>query len=286
LKTCGGLLLAALLVTGARAEPLRIYGSTTAAQAVRPAAGEIIQETGADLAFETSAGSGAAIIAVANGHVDLAMATRSVTPQDRSTNPAYRLFDLEIGLQVLVPIVSKQTWQGGLHSVRKQDLIALYEGDLTSWKSLGGPDVKPVFLNPVEGGGVWEPFVTWLYGNLNRAGPGRRWKLVQTGEQARDLVATTPGALSVISPKWLDERVVALSIADDAGAAIQPREENFRSRKWPLVRPIVLVAGNKPSGPLRKVLQFMVSPKGLSYVEAAGFLSRPEVAEEMAAKMR
>ncbi|MEQ1859245.1 MAG: substrate-binding domain-containing protein [Chthoniobacteraceae bacterium] len=286
LRVCA-LLFATLAI--AHAEPLRVLGSSTVAQAVIPATEEILKDTGADLAFETSVGSNFAINAVSNGRVDLAMSTRAVTSEDRSANPAFSLFDIEIGVQVIVPIVSQATWQAGLRSVSKDDLIKLYEGALPTWEKAGGPALRAVFLNPSDGRGVWEPFVTWLYGDLHRVGPGRRWKTVRTNEEARDLVASTPGALSVVPPKWADgQRVIALPIRDEKGALIEPTEQNFRARKWPvpLVRPLMLIAGTKPSGPLRKMIEFMVSAKGQAFVEAADFLPRPEAAEEMAARFR
>lgn len=278
------LLLAAVSVN---AEPLRVMGSSTTAAALMPAARAIYDETGADLAFETSVGSNYAIHAVANRRVDLAMSTRAVTPDDRSINPKALLFDVEIGLQVIVPIASKATWQAGVRAVSKESLIKLYEGDAPTWKDVGGPDLKATFINPTDGRGVWEPFVTWLYGSLNPVSPGRRWPAARTNEEARDLVVKTLGAVSVAPPRWADgEQVIALPIVDEKGAVIEPTEANFRSRKWPLTRPIVLVASSKPAGLLRKTLEFMVSDKGQAFVQAAEFLPRPEAAEELVAKFR
>lgn len=288
MKTVAALLIATLLAAGAgRAEPLRVFGSSTVARAFQPATEEIFKETGADLAFETGAGSSVAIRVIAEGKVDLAMSTRVMTSEERNANPALGLFSLEIGLQVLVPIVSRETYAAGLRSVKKDDLIKLYEGDLPSWAKAGGPELKPSFINPSENRGVWEPFVTWLYGNLNRVGPGRRWKSAATDEQARDLVALKPGALSITPPRWADgKNVFPLSIVMPDGLVLEPTEANFRSRKWPLVRPIILIASNKPAGQLRKVLEFMVGPRGQAYVGAADFLPRPEVAEELASRFR
>lgn len=268
-------------------EPLRVLGSSTTAQAIMPAARTIYNETGADLAFETSVGSSYAINAVANGRIDLAMSTRAVTSQDRSINPKAALFDVQIGIQVLVPIVSKATWDAGVKGVSKDMLIKLYEGDVPTWKAVNGPDIKASFINPTDGRGVWEPYVTWLYGSLNPVSPGRRWPSAENNEAARDQVAATVGALSIAPPKWADGKdVIALPIFDENGVAIEPTEANFRSGKWPLTRPLLLVAQNRPTGELRKALEFMVSAKGQAYVQNAEFLSRPEAAEEMAAHFR
>lgn len=287
MKTLAALLLTVAAFTARGIEPLRVMGSSTTAQAITPAARAIFAETGADLAFETSMGSSYAINAVANNRVDLAMSTRAVTSDDRSINPKALLFDVQIGIQVLVPVVSKATWDAGVRAVSKDTLIKLYEGDVPTWKVVGGPDLKAYFVNPTDGRGIWEPFVTWLYGNLNRPGSGSRWRSAKTNEEARDLVVANPGALTVLPPKWVDGvNIFALPITDDTGAALQPIEENFRNKKWPLTRPILLIAGRKPTGDLRKALEFMVGPKGQAYVEAAEFLSRPEAAEEFAARFR
>ncbi len=280
-------LLLIVAAVSAHAEPMRVLGSSTTAMAIMPAARALFDDVGADLIFETSVGSNYAIHAVANGRVDIAMATRAISPEDRSINPKALLFDVEIGIQVLVPIISKATWQAGLRAVSKDSLIKLYEGDVPTWKAVGGPDIKAVFINPTDGRGVWEPLVTWLYGSLNPVGDGHRWPSAKSNEEARDRVGSTIGAVSVAPPKWADGvNIIALPIVDEKGATIEPTEANFRSRKWPLTRPIVLIAGTKPTGLLRKTFEFMVGSKGMEYVVAAEFLPRPEAAEEMAARFR
>jgi phosphate transport system substrate-binding protein len=270
-------LIAGLALATAQAESIRVSGSSTMAQAMQAAAPVIKERLGVDLRMDTQAGSSAALQAIGQGTADLAMVTRDVTQEDRAEFPSKSFCDLEVGVQVLVPIVSRETWETSIKSISKADFVSLYEGDVKSWKKFGGADGEVKFYNPERGHGVWELFVGWLYGDVRRAPLGERWESVGTHQSARDSVEFVRGSISLAAPRWADgKHVIALPIREPDGSQIAPTPENFFSRKWPMTRPLHLVTSDKPTGNVRKIMQIMVSPEGEEVMNKVDFTPNPK----------
>jgi phosphate transport system substrate-binding protein len=269
------------------ADVVRINGSATLAQAMQVAAPAIKEQLGVDLQLNTQAGSSAALLAIGDGSADLAMVTREVKPEDRAEFPSRRLFDFEIGVQVLVPIVSRETWDSGVKSIKRQDFVSIYEGDVRNWKALGGEDRAVKFYNPETGHGVWELFAGWLYGDVRKAPLGTKWEKVTSPEAARDSVEFNRGSISIASPRWADgKRVIALPVREADGTEIAPSAENFHNHKWPIHRPLYLVTAGKPTGTVRKVMEFMVQPAGQEALSKVDFVPALNGAEKLAEMFR
>jgi phosphate transport system substrate-binding protein len=280
------LILVAISLT-VHADAVRVSGSATLARALQSAAPAIKEQVGAEMRFETQAGSSGALQAVGHGAADMALVTREIKQEDRAEFPSRRLFDLVIGVQVLVPIVSRETWDAGVKSIKKDDFVAIYEGDLRNWKSLGGEDRAVKFYNPEAGQGVWELFVSWLYGDVRKAPLGIKWERIANSQAARDAVEFNQGSISVAPPRWADgKRVIALPVRESDGTEITPTLENFYSRKWPMTRPLLLVTAGKPTGPVRKIMEVMVQKVGRDALTKVDFIPLPDGEAKLAEMLR
>jgi phosphate transport system substrate-binding protein len=280
------LVLALLAGAAAQAEPLRIHGSPMLARALELAAPTIREELGVDLKFDTQTGSAGALQAIGLGTADLALLLRPMTQEEISAFPAKQPYELEIGVQVLVPIVSRETYETGVQAISRAEFVALYEGDLRTWQRLGGEDREIKFFNPAQKRGVWELFVTWLYGDIRKAPLGKRWEIVETNADARNSVEFNTGSISVAPPQWADGRRVFALALREAGGVLEPTTENFLNRKWPIARPLYLVSGDKPTGAVRKLMEWMAGPRGQEAMVKAEFLPRPEAADKLAERLR
>lgn len=259
-------------VIAARAEPLRVQGSSTVAQALVLVTPVVRTELGLELKVQTES-STAAIRAAGAGTADVAMSIRPLTAEDRSGFPERRLTEVLIGTQALVFIVAPDVWQSGVRSITKAQALAIYEGDTTNWKPLGGADQPIKFYNPVRGHGVWEVLATWLYGDLRKAPLGKTKDTVTSGRDARNSVEFNAASLSIAAPRWADGKAVfALAVQDDKGAVIEPTLENIQTHRYPLERPLYLVSGHRPSGAIKKFFNFMLSPAGQDLVKQADFI--------------
>lgn len=261
------------------ADVLRVQGSATAAQALAPAAPILREELGIDLKIATDAGSSQGIVAVGARTADLALSTRVLTGEDRAGFPEAHFEELQIGTQAVALAVAHDVWQAGVRALTKEQATAIYERQITNWKQLGGEDRPIKFYNPERGHGTWELFVTWLYGDIRRA-PFGKFETVPSATDARDSVEFNAGSMSVIPPKFIDGRgIFALGIKLPDGSILQATRTDLGTHKYPLMRPLMLIAGGKPTGATRKVIDFMLSARGQEFVGKAGFFPVSELSE-------
>ena len=256
------------------AEVLRIKGSSTVAQALAPVVPLVRDTLGIEMKFFSEGGSSLAIMAVATRTAEVAMSTRALTAEDRANFPERRLEELKIGTQALVCIVPRDVWAAGVRALTQEQLMGIYEGAVKNWSRLGGEDRPIKFYSPQRGHGVWELFVTWLYGDIRRAPLGKGLEVVATAKDARDLVEFNAGSLSIAPPQYADRKsVFALGLKMSDGSIVEPSPENIASGKYPVTRPLILVAGERPTGAVKKLFDFMVTPQAQELVSKAGFVS-------------
>jgi len=277
----GGSSMGLGLLTGfsANAETLRLHGSSVVAQAMTAAAPALKSEFNIDVKIYPEGGSTVAIQAVGTGSADMAMTTRPLTAEDRSAYPAKRFNEALIGVQAVTLIVGAELWDAGVRSLTPEQVQTIYERRAANWKELGGPDQKLKFFNPTRGQGIWELFATWAYGDIRKTPLPKGLDLVSSGREARNSVQFATGSMSVATTRWVDQKTIfSLSVPDKAGTPVEPTIENIREQRYPLTKPLYLVVGDRPVGPLKKVIDFMLSPRGQQAVMKAEHVPIGEVA--------
>jgi phosphate transport system substrate-binding protein len=277
MSTCVFLSLTVLARGG---ETLRVKGSSTLAQAVVLAAPVLRSEFGIEVKFVAEGGSTQAIVAVGAESADVAMATRALTAEDRANFPERRFEEIQIGTQALAVVVPRDVWNSGVRALTQAQLVAIYEGDIRSWKQVGGEDRPIKFYSPERGRGIWEFLVTWLYGDIRRAPIGKGSETVSNPRDARDLLEFNAGSLAIAPPQFADGKsVFALALQLANGEIVEPNLPNIVSGKYPLARPLVLVSGDRPTGAVKKLFDLMLSPRGQQFLTKAGFVPRQDAGQ-------
>ncbi len=266
------LVLAAALPLSAA--PLRINGSTTVNLPVAEAAEILRAEQKMQITVDTQGGSSGGISMLGDGQVELGMISKHVSDADRAKFPKVTFKETHIGEDAVALIVSKDVWDGGVKSLTKAQAKDLYEGKVTNWKQLGGPDRRVAFFNKEPGRGTWEVFIQWLYGDAKKA-PLVNLPEVGGNEETRNKVASTRGAISQLSSSWADGKTVfALSLKpDNDEMPIQPVAANIANRSYPLSRPLFVLTNGEPTGDAKTFIDFLLSPRGQELVRKHGYLS-------------
>jgi phosphate transport system substrate-binding protein len=258
---------------GSASTVLKINGSTTVNLAAAEAAEILRAERGMNIQIDTQGGSAGGISMLGDGLVQIGMISKHVGDEERRKYPAVRYTEIQIGEDAVAMIVSKDVWDGGVKSLTRQQAKDIYEGKVTHWKDLGGPDKRIAFFNKEPGRGTWEVFVHWVYGGP-KAAPPVSFPEVGGNEETRNKVASTPGSLSQLSSSWADGKTVfALSLKDDAGAEIPPTSDHIATRKYPMSRPLFLLTDGEPTGMTKEFVDFMLGPRGQELVRKHGYLS-------------
>jgi phosphate transport system substrate-binding protein len=251
---------------------VRIVGSGAVGGPLSLAA-VILHARGLETKLIQESSSTAAIAAVGDGKAEIAISIRPLTGEDRAPFPEKRFQEAQIGSQALAMVVPREVWTTGVRALSREQIRGIYEGKITNWKVVGGDDRPIKFFNPAQGRGVWEFFVTWLYGDIRKAPLGTGFETVNGGEETRNVVEFHSGSLSVAPPAFVDGRgVFALAVRDESGEAVEPTPKNIAEKQYPIVRPLLLVTGQRPTGDTRRVIEFMCGSEGQALVRKSEFV--------------
>mgnify|MGYP001791633441 CR=1 FL=1 len=261
------------LTSLAQADPLRINGSTTVNLAAAEGAEILRAEKGMDIRVDTQGGSSGGISMLGDGLVEIGMASKPISEDDRAKYPKTTFNPIHIGEDAVAIIVSKDVWYGGVKALTKEQIQGLYEGNVKSWKEVGGPDERVVFFNKEPGRGTWEVFAHWAYGDPKKA-PQVSLPEVGGYEETRNKVGATRGAISQLSSSWADEKkVFALGIKTESGDVLQPTPDSIATHKYPMSLPLFLITNGEPQGEAKTFVDFMLSPPGQELVKKHGSLA-------------
>lgn len=266
-------LLLSLLAAGvANAAPtLRVNGSTTVNPVAAEAAEILRAEKKMTITVDTQGGSSGGISGVGDGSIDVGMSSKPVSDDDRHKYPKVRFVTTEIGRDAVALVVSADVYNGGVRALTKKQVLDIYEGRVSNWKSVGGPDRRIVFFNKEPGRGTWEVFAHWLYGDPKKA-PVVSHPEVGGNEEGRMKVSATPGAITQLSASWANASVHAVSIRLDDGTVVAPVAAEIVSGRYPMSRPLFFVTNGPPTGQAKVLIDFVLSLRGQELVRKHGYL--------------
>ena len=267
------LFLACFVAESSWAAALRINGSTTVNLPAAEAAEILRAEKKMQITVDTQGGSSGGISMLGDGQVEIGMISKHVSETDRAKFPKVQFKETHIGEDAVALIVSKDVWDGGVKSLTKAQVRDLYEGKVTNWKQLGGPDRRVAFFNKEPGRGTWEVFTHWVYGDSKKA-PQVSFPEVGGNEETRNKVASTRGAISQLSASWADgKKVFALGIKPDSSDPVLPTPANIANHTYPMSRPLFVLTNGDPAGEAKTFIEFLLSPRGQELVRKHGYLS-------------
>lgn len=248
-------------------------GSTTV-NAVATEAAELLRaEKKLTITVDTQGGSSGGISGIGDRSIDVGMSSKPLSDDDRRKYPGVNFVATVVGQDAVALVVSSDVWNGGVKALTRQQAKDIYEGTITNWKQVGGPDRRIVFFNKEPGRGTWEVFAHWLYGNPKRA-PAVRHREVGGNEEARTKVATTKGAITQLSFSWAegDARIHALGIRLDDGRVVMPTLASVADHTFPMSRPLFFITDGAPKGDAKTFIDFVLSPRGQQLVKKHGYL--------------
>jgi phosphate transport system substrate-binding protein len=267
-------LIFAILAVGGilRAETLKINGSTTVNLPAAEGAEILRAEKKMDIQIDTQGGSAGGISMLGDGQAQIGMISKHLTEDDRAKFPKATFKETHIGEDAVALVVSADVWEGGVKALSKQQAKDIYEGKVTNWKDLGGPNRRIAFFNKEPGRGTWEVFAHWVYGSPKQA-PLVNFPEVGGNEETRNKVGSTRGALSQLSSSWADgKKVFALALKTESGEVVPPTNDNIATKKYPMSRPLFLITNGEPQGDAKTFIEFMLSGPGQELVRKHGYL--------------
>ncbi|MGQ9535064.1 MAG: phosphate ABC transporter substrate-binding protein [bacterium] len=204
-------------------------------------------------------GSTAGIQAVFNRTCAIGTSSRHLKPDEQ---------DLHIFTMALDGIAVIIHRSNPLTNLTHEQLKDIFSGKIDNWKQVGGPDKKIIVVTREEGSGTRGAFEELIMHGTAISDAC----LVQDSNGAiREIVAITPQAIGYISAGLIDERIKAVSID-----GVYPSVANLVSGKYKFVRPFLLLTKDEPSGIVRSIIEYALSPEAQEILQHNGLIPGTE----------
>jgi phosphate transport system substrate-binding protein len=234
---------------------LTLAGSTS----IQPFAdkwAEVFMARHPDLGVDVQGGgSSAGIQACKSGACEIGMASRELKGDEKE------LTEIVVARDGLAIIVHPSNPVRGL---KIAEVKQIFSGDLTDWKTLGGPDKRITVVTREEGSGTRGAFQELVMGKTRIF---RGAITEDSNGTVREIVAHDPAAVGFISLGLVNDKVRALAL--DKAAA---NDENIRNGSYRLVRPFLFVSRGEPTGLAKRFVDFVLSDAGQALVKEEGLL--------------
>jgi phosphate transport system substrate-binding protein len=254
---------------------LRLSGSTTVNPVAADAA-EVLRKQGMRITVDAQGGSAGGIAQLGQGQVEIAMSSKPIADEDRKAFPSVDFVSTQIGSDAVGIVVRKEIVDGGVRSLNREQLKALFEGRIRSWKELGGPDVEVFVYDKEPGRGTREVIDAYLYGKA-KAPPtpqSNNFAVVGGNEEGRAKVLSTPGAVTPLSTSFITGYPKLAAVAVDG---VAPTPAHVVDKTYPMWRPLFLVTNGPPAGGAKAFVDFVLSDEGQGLVTRHGYLTLAEL---------
>lgn len=250
---------------------------------------EVYGASNPDVEIQVSGGgSGTGISALINGTTQIANASRPMKEEEKvkmkekyGTDP-YEVAVAKDGITVYVHP------DNALESLTLEQLRGIFEGNISNWNEVGGPDAPIV-----------------RYGRENSSGTYDYFKevVLDKGDFSKE-TAALPGTAAVVNAVSKDPNGIGyggaayssgikiVKLSADGGEALEPSLENVSSGKYPLARDLYFYMAEPPFGKMKEFIDWILSDDGQQYTRemeyfpvkaAAGAATEEVAAEEEAA---
>lgn len=241
---------------------LQLAGSTTV-QPLAEKLAEAFMKLNPDVTIEVQGGgSSVGVTSAGEGTVDIGMASREVKSSELEQFPNLKVFTIAYDG---IAIVSNPGTK--LPGLSKDQVQAIFAGEVTNFKDVGGPDAAIIVVSREEGSGTRAAFEELVMQYKNAAGESKvkpiyeKALLQQSNGQVRTTVATTPNSIGYLSFGFLDESVASVPIG-----GVAPTVDNVKNGSYPIVRPLNMLTNGEPKPLAKAFLDYILGPAGQEIV--------------------
>lgn len=242
---------------------LTITGSTTVLPVAAQAA-ELYMDThpGVDVQVN-GGGSGVGVQSAGSGTAMIGMASRDLKSEEKEKYP--ELVEHQIAIDGIAIITHKTN---PIASLTLDQVKAIYNGNITNWKEVGGIDANIVVIGRDSASGTREFFHEKV---MNKEDFVQTQLEKNSNGAVKQSVAQTPAAIGYVGLGYIDETIHAVPILVD-GTSVIPSIESVKDKSYPIARPLNFLTNGEPSGLIAEFIAFIDSPEGQEVVIDEGFV--------------
>lgn len=187
---------------------------------------------------------------------------------------------IEIAQEPIIIVVNQHIQ---IDNLTKDQITAIYNGEITNWKEVGGEDlpIKPASLNEKAESGLWAAFKKVTIGMMNNF--KGNYVDLKSPDAINYFLSHTPGGITYIGHSSYDPTVSkALSVN-----GIEPTMENFVKGTYPLTAKYYLTYNKDNPGKVKPFIDFIYSQEGAAIIAQQMIPSQKNnmISEKMDMKM-
>ncbi|WP_137596936.1 phosphate ABC transporter substrate-binding protein PstS family protein [Paucilactobacillus kaifaensis] len=220
-------------------------GSTALQPLVEAAGEEFSKDNPGVFVNVQGGGSGTGLSQIQEGAVSIGNSDLFASEQT-GINEA-KLVDNRVAVIGITPIINKNA---GISALTSQQLKDIFTGKITNWQDIGGRNQKIVIVNRTQGSGTRITFEKWALDNERSIASQEQ----DSSGTARQIVATTPGAISYVSFSYADKSVVMPTLN-----GVKPTNNNVKTNKWKIWSYEHMYTQKKSDEDTDKFIKFVLS---------------------------
>lgn len=211
--------------------------------------------------FVSNSQSGGAIGALKNDLADLAGSSHKLKPEEDNGQIQYR----ELAKDLL--LVATHSSVKGVTNLTTKQLKAVYKGNITNWKELGGPDAKIVVLDRPEDESAKKLLRKHYLGDDKTT--TKAIVLNKEGELI-DALQSTPYSIGAFSLAY--SQINQLPVNRLSLDGVVPKAENLINGQYQMARHLGLIWDKAPSTSTKNFVDFVFSPEGTKVLQNNSFV--------------
>jgi phosphate transport system substrate-binding protein len=223
----------------------------------------------------TGGGSGTGIAAILNGTVDIANASRRISPEEIRAAELRGITPVEfvVAQDAIAVVVNLQN---PVDQLTIQQISAIYSGAINNWREVGGEDRPIVRLSRETNSGT---HVYFLEEVLRQGDPddttlfSQDTLLLPSSEGITHEVKDNPNAIGYEGLGYITPDMKVLAIARNPGEAyVMPTIETVNDDSYPIARDLYLYTPGEPTGVVAEYMNWILDVDAQQIVVELGFV--------------
>ena len=265
------LLAGALLATGCGGtgkdggNTLSVIGSSSVAPLAETES-EYYLRVNSDVRIDVqSVGSSAGIKAVADGTAMVGMSSRNLSPEEKEG-----MQEFVVALDGIAVVIHPDN---PLDNISREDLLKIFQGEITNWKELGGEDAPIVIISREEGSGTRGAFEEITGLEVEKAGKkyttlGRNAIITDGNGSVKQNVALKKNSIGYVSVGSVDDSLKVLAVD-----GVHPTEASIKAGLYLISRPFIFITKGEPGPEAQAFIDYILSPEGQKHVREHFYIS-------------
>lgn len=217
----------------------------------------------------TGGGSGTGIAALMNKSVEIAQSSRPI--KDKEIESAKKIGvnpkEIIVGYDGITIIANKNN---PVKNLTTEQLRAIYLGEISNWKEVGGADKQIVVLSRDSSSGTHIFFKEHVIRKGNDKGPEEYRKdtlFLPSNQAIVTEVEKNEGAIGYIGMGYMTKAVDGITV-DGIAATV----ENVANKSYSISRALYWYTNGEPQGDVKLFIDYALSPAGQEIVKKEGFV--------------